>query len=194
MHGPPGVGRTLTAEAAAESMHKPLYMVNIGELGSQPHELEHRLKAILEICYAWDAVLLLDEADIFMEQRSEHDLQRNAMVGIFIRLLEYYQGILFLTTNRVKGLDQAFASRISVQYYFCDLDRDCRAQIWTQIFAGDASLDYQHLSTFHLNGREIKSISKLALAKAKGMALQINSELLIKEINNYISEKNLISN
>jgi len=60
-------------------------------------------------------VLLLDEADIFMEQRSESDIKRNAMVGIFIRLLEYYQGILFLTTNRSGGLDQAFASRISVQ-------------------------------------------------------------------------------
>lgn len=50
MHGPPGVGKTLTAEATAESLHKPLYMVNIGELGSNPSELEHKLKAILEIC------------------------------------------------------------------------------------------------------------------------------------------------
>lgn len=63
-------------------------MVNIGELGSEPYELEHKLKSILEICYAWDAVLLLDEADIFMEQRAENDIKRNAMVGIFIRLLE----------------------------------------------------------------------------------------------------------
>lgn len=50
LHGPPGVGKTLTAEAASESLHKPLYMVNVGELGTDPAELESKLKTILEIC------------------------------------------------------------------------------------------------------------------------------------------------
>ena len=33
LHGPPGVGKTLTAEAMAENFHKPLYPVSMGELG-----------------------------------------------------------------------------------------------------------------------------------------------------------------
>jgi hypothetical protein len=44
-------------------------------------------------------VLLLDEADVFMEARSSHDLDRNKLVAIFLRLLEYFEGIMFLTTN-----------------------------------------------------------------------------------------------
>ena len=88
LHGPPGVGKTLTAEATAETLNKPLYSVNVGELGTRADVLEQKLKEILEICYAWDAVLLLDEADVFMERRADKDIERNAMVGIFLRLLE----------------------------------------------------------------------------------------------------------
>jgi SpoVK/Ycf46/Vps4 family AAA+-type ATPase len=88
LHGPPGVGKTLTAEATSETLKKPLYSVNVGELGTDLEKLEYRLKNILEICYAWDAVLLLDEADIFLEKRNDNDIQRNAMVGVFLRLLE----------------------------------------------------------------------------------------------------------
>lgn len=79
----------MTAEATAETLKKPLYSVNTGELGTKAEILEEKLKEILEICYAWDAILLLDEADIYLEQRSDNDVKRNAMVGIFLRLLEY---------------------------------------------------------------------------------------------------------
>jgi hypothetical protein len=46
-------------------------------------------------------VLLIDEADVFLEKRTLTDVHRNALVSVFLRLLEYYEGILFLTTNRV---------------------------------------------------------------------------------------------
>lgn len=59
--------------------------------------------------------MLLDEADVFLERRVNNDIKRNAMVGVFLRLLEYHQGILFLTTNRVSTFDDAFNSRISVK-------------------------------------------------------------------------------
>lgn len=105
----------------------------MGELGTNAKKLEERLKEILEVACSWNAVVLIDEADIFLERRTENDIQRydsideihviqsrslshfrNAMVGIFLRLLEYHQGILFLTTNRVKSFDNAFYSRISI--------------------------------------------------------------------------------
>jgi hypothetical protein len=46
-----------------------------------------------------DLVLLLDEADVFMQSRDSKSLERNKLVAIFLRLLEYFEGILFLTTN-----------------------------------------------------------------------------------------------
>jgi len=111
LHGPPGIGKTLTAEAIAEVLHKPLYYVTMGELGTDPETMEIRLGEILTLCASWDALVLIDEADVFLEKRSTSDVLRNAMVCVMLRLLEYHQGILFLTTNRVTEFDPAFESR-----------------------------------------------------------------------------------
>lgn len=102
LHGPPGTGKTLTAEGISEFLKCPLYMVSAGELGTDSRYLEAELQKILDICHAWGAILLLDEADVFMEKRTIRDIHRNALVSIFLRQLEYFQGILFLTTNRVE--------------------------------------------------------------------------------------------
>lgn len=96
LHGRPGVGKTLTAEGISEFLKRPLYCVGAGELGTDARTLEQQLGKILDVAHVWGAVLLLDEADVFLERRSVHDLQRNALVSIFLRLLEYFQGILFL--------------------------------------------------------------------------------------------------
>jgi AAA+ superfamily predicted ATPase len=102
LHGPPGTGKTLTAEGISELLKCPLYMASAGELGTDSRFLESELQKILDICHAWGAILLLDEADVFLEKRNMHDIHRNALVSIFLRQLEYFQGILFLTTNRVE--------------------------------------------------------------------------------------------
>lgn len=86
LHGPPGVGKTLTAESVAEFTQRPLYAVSSGELGTYPTDLEENLSQILDVATVWKAVLLLDEADVFLERRSLHDLQRNSLVSIFLRL------------------------------------------------------------------------------------------------------------
>lgn len=102
LHGPPGTGKTLTAEGISELLKCPLYMVSAGDLGTDSRYLEAELQKILDICHAWGAILLLDEADVFLEKRNMQDIHRNALVSIFLRQLEYFQGILFLTTNRVQ--------------------------------------------------------------------------------------------
>ena len=103
-HGPPGVGKTLTAESLAESLRRPLYHVSIGELGTDPRHLEQGLVKISDLAHRWGAILLLDEADVFLEARVMQDVHCNALVTIFLRMLEYFSGILFLTTNRVMSL------------------------------------------------------------------------------------------
>jgi hypothetical protein len=54
--------------------------------------MEKKLQTVLEIATNWEAVILIDEADIFLEARNDNDIVRNAMVGVFLRLLEYHQG------------------------------------------------------------------------------------------------------
>ena len=55
-------------------------------------------------------ILLLDEADVFLHKRSMTDLMQNALVSVFLRQLEYYQGILIMMTNMMKQIDPAFES------------------------------------------------------------------------------------
>ncbi|KZV97816.1 P-loop containing nucleoside triphosphate hydrolase protein [Exidia glandulosa HHB12029] len=108
--GPPGCGKTFTAEAVAETTRQPLYQVTAGELGVDHETVEIRLLRVLGLAQMWNAVLLLDEAEVFLQKRSPSDLQRNAIVSIFLRQLEYYQGILILTTNLAQDCDPAFES------------------------------------------------------------------------------------
>jgi len=186
LHGHPGVGKTLTAESIAELLHRPLYSVSVGELGTDTVELEKRLREILEVSSSWNAVILLDEADIFLEKRSEEDITRNAMVGIFLRLLEYHQGVLFLTTNRVKCFDRAFHSRISVAIKYENLSEKSRKEVWENILGAagvkEGVMDTEGLSKYDLNGRQIRTMTRLALSLAKSEGVEVNKSHLERTI------------
>ncbi|KAF8595214.1 P-loop containing nucleoside triphosphate hydrolase protein [Ceratobasidium sp. AG-I] len=180
-HGNPGTGKTLTAEAVSEHLKLPLYSVSCSEFGTDPEKVEERLRQILEITSLWKAVVLIDEADIFLEQRSE-DIARNAIVGVFLRMLEYHAGIVILTTNRVRTLDEAFQSRISLALKYHDLDQLSRQILWRKFLLlasakveseENAELDFDfsvaditRLSQRAVNGRGIKTVTRTAQALA----------------------------
>lgn len=173
LHGPPGTGKTLTAEGISELLKCPLYMVSAGELGTDPARLEHELQKILDIAHSWGAVLLLDEADVFLEKRQVHDIHRNALVSIFLRLLEYFQGILFLTTNRVDTFDEAFQSRIHLPLRYGELTSKAKRAVWSmfldQVRKQDAASiahfsdhDLDILSRHQLNGRQVSLLRNMS--------------------------------
>ena len=80
----------------AEKQKCPLYTISCGDLGTEPELLEVKLKEVFEYAVTWKAILLLDEADIFLQERDVQDVKRNALVSIFLRELEYFDGILFV--------------------------------------------------------------------------------------------------
>ncbi len=102
--------RDLTA--ISDLLRRPLYMVTSDELGLSPSEVEHDLQRALDQLEYLSAVLLIDEGYIFLEARSGHDLMRNALVSTFLRLLGYYKGVMFSTTNRLDAFDMVISSRI----------------------------------------------------------------------------------
>ncbi|KAL2284101.1 hypothetical protein FJTKL_09096 [Diaporthe vaccinii] len=97
LHGGPGTGKTLTAESVAEIAQRPLYRVTCGDIGTKAEEVENYLEFVLLLGKKWGCVVLLDEADVFLEQRSVSNLERNALVTVFLRVLEYYDGITRLS-------------------------------------------------------------------------------------------------
>ena len=163
--GNPGVGKTLTAEVYAEQTQRPLYVLELGELGTNVGQVEENLRRVFARVARWNAVLQFDECEIFLTQRGE-DLERSAIVGGFLRLLDYYQGILFLTTNRPEVLDHAVRSRVMLRLDYPDLDAAGRAVVWrTMLEAAGLELaegSVEQLAQTNVNGRQIRNLTRLA--------------------------------
>ena len=113
----------------------------------------------------WNAVLQFDECEIFLAKRGD-DLERSAIVGIFLRLLDYYRGFLFLTTNRPDVLDEAVMSRIMLNLKYPDLNLETRQNVWRTMFAqSELELDgvsFEEMAEAKLNGRQIRNLTRLA--------------------------------
>jgi hypothetical protein len=110
-----------------------LYSITCGDIGTTADEVEDRLQDHTELAEKWGCVLLLDEADVFLMRRAWNDMQRNALVSVFLRHLEYYSGILFLTTNIVGVIDEAFKSRIHVALRYPAIDLDSTKKMWNNV-------------------------------------------------------------
>ncbi len=160
LHGAPGVGKTSTAECVADKTERPLFPITCGDLGESAIEVEESLERNFSLAHRWGCVLLLDEADVFLTLRNQTDLRRNAVVSVFLRTLEYYSGILFLTTNRVGTLDPAFKSRIHISLYFPKLGRKASSEIWRNHV--EKAMDYfeKKGGRFAVRKREIIEFSK----------------------------------
>lgn len=138
-YGPPGTGKTLTAESLSERLRRPLWSLSVFELGITPAALETMLVKVLDVVASWGAILLLDEADVYLERRSTQDLARNAMTGVFLRQLEYYRGVLFLTTNRDSAFDEAICSAFPCFCIMEDTTRSNEAKSGPMCFVAWAS-------------------------------------------------------
>ena len=164
--GPAGVGKTLTAEVYAEIIGRPLYRVHSGQLGLNVAAMETALKEVLTRAQRWGAVMLIDEADVYIKRR-EDDMTMNAVVGVFLRVLEYFNGLLFLTTNRVDDIDEAIVSRCIALIRFAPPDLEARRRIWrvmTEQFSvpADAGMIDLLSELFPAaTGRDIKGLTKL---------------------------------
>jgi len=147
--------------------------VTAGDLGITAAEVEQNLSSVLQLCSEWGALTLIDEADLFLETRTTQEMARNSVVCVMLRLLEYHQGVLFLTSNRAHNVDPAVQSRITVFLKYEALDSAGRTAVWRNLL--DA-LSEGHtacpemLGRHLLNGRQIKNSLLLgkALAKARG--------------------------
>ncbi|KAF7532266.1 hypothetical protein G7054_g8120 [Neopestalotiopsis clavispora] len=132
--GVPGVGKTLTAESVTALANRPLLSIGVSDIGTKSTEVEGNLERTFALAALWKAVLLFDEADVFLEARGGRgsDIARNTMVSVLLRILEYYEGILILTTNRLKTFDMAVQSRVHIAVEYSDLNKEQRKKIFEE--------------------------------------------------------------
>ena len=129
------------------------------------------LQKILKLCELWKAVLLIDEAEAYLENRVYGNTMRNAVVTVLLRLLEYHEEVIFLTTNYIKRIDVAFKSRISVAIKYPTLDITSREKIWTR-FLETAGVDILENELLFPRAGESKftklQLNKLAVQELNG--------------------------
>ena len=129
--------------------------------------MDAQLSLISRLTSHWKALVLLDEADVFVQERSlNHHM--NDKVSVFLRKLEYFQGVMFLTINRVKDFDDAIQSRITQAFTYGALSFTTRRTVWERFLKkattvyGPAAYkpdDLNSLTWRSLNGRQVTPFS-----------------------------------
>lgn len=180
--GVPGVGKTLTAEIYAELIERPLYLLHSGSLGTNAKDIEANLRVIFSRSERWNCVLLLDEADVFIVRRGDN-IEQNAIVAEFLRTMEYFSGLLFMTTNRPADIDEAIISRCAAIIEYTIPTPDNAARIW-RVFARQYQFDLsdtlleQLLATFEeISPRDMKMLLRLVLRVASNENVKPDIEL-----------------
>jgi len=181
--GPPGVGKTLTAEVYSEVMERPLYRVQSSQLGITVRALEEELKKVLQRAERWGAILLIDEADVYVRARGT-DIEQNAIVGVFLRVLEYYRGVLFMTTNMGTTIDDAIVSRVTARMNYELPAEEQQKELWTILSKQNGvnllNKEIAQILVNHpqLSGRDIKNLLKLAGRVANAKGIEVSAELI----------------
>lgn len=144
--GAPGTGKTLTAEIMAEALGLPLYTIQCSQLGLDPIKIEENLSEVLHNAERWNAILQLDEADVYIRERGL-DIAHNAIVGAFLRILEKAKCIMFMTTN-ISSIDDAILSRATAVLRYKKPQMDKLLQIFKVLsdqFKVEVDFDIQEL-------------------------------------------------
>ena len=166
--GPPGTGKTYTAEIIAGELDRPLYRVNIPEVVSKwVGETEKHIRTIFQQARISHAMLLFDEADSLFasrvsETRSSTDRYANMEVNLLLQEIERFPGIVILTTNFFGTLDKALVRRIQFRVSFEEPSEAERLAIWQVLCPTEAPLasdvDFAELARkYDLTGGMIKN-------------------------------------
>jgi hypothetical protein len=180
--GLPGVGKTLTAEVYAEITEKPLYSIQAGTLGTTAAKISESLKDVFQRAKRWDCVLLIDEADVFVMRRGDN-IETNAVVSEFLRALEYFDGLLIMTTNRPDDIDEAILSRCAAIISYDPPSPAAARDIWNRLAESfgaplPAALVEQLVAAFpEITGRDIKMLLRLSLRVAASRSVAPDIEI-----------------
>ncbi len=180
--GIPGVGKTLTAEVYAELTERPLYSVHAGMLGTNAENINKGLSTIFARAKRWQCVLLLDEADVFVSERSSN-IHQNAIVAEFLRAMEYFDGLLFMTTNRSGDIDEAIISRCGAIIDYQPPTPDQARRVWSLMAEKngvvlDETLIDRLIHRFPgIVQRDIRNLMRLTLRMSKARNLPLDEDL-----------------
>jgi len=176
--GPPGTGKSFTAEAIANHLNKNIIKVNYAEIESKyVGETPKNITAAFTKAKQSDSILFFDEADSILGKRLTNVTQSadhgvNVSRSVMLLQLDKFDGVVLFATNLPENFDGAFVRRILAHIEFVLPDIDCRKKLWKYLFPDEMpkheSIDLIWLAekSEGLSGGEILNVVKLAAGMA----------------------------
>lgn len=201
--GPPGTGKTMAAQVIAADLELDLFRIDLASVVSKYiGETAKNLDKIFTRASRMNAVLLFDEADSLFSKRTEvkdsHDRHANTDTNYLLQLLEEYQGIALLASNKRNNVDPAFIRRIRYVLEFHRPDAAQRRTIWRQVLreliGPDALRGLEplvaHISAgVDLSGAQIKNAVLAAIFIARRRRQPVGVEQLIRGVDRELGKE-----
>jgi len=189
--GASGTGKTMTASVIANEIGLDLYRIELsGIVSKYIGETEKNLDKIFKAAKQANCILFFDEADALFGKRSEvkdaHDRYANIEVSYLLQKIESHDGIVILTTNLAKSIDQAFTRRMQFIIEYPRPDVEHREKLWSGMFGKTVPLaddvDFNFLARQLDNtGGDIKNMAlDAALMAASSERQVIDMALLVR--------------
>jgi SpoVK/Ycf46/Vps4 family AAA+-type ATPase len=196
--GPPGVGKTMMAGIIGRELGLDVYRIDLSRILSKwVGETEKNLSALIDEANRTRAVLVFDEADALFSKRtdvnSSSDRYSNVEVNYLLQKMEVFDGIIILTTNLEKGIDEAFVRRLDFRIRFPEPTLEERQEMWERMLPAELQygrdVDLAELArNFEMTGGYIKK----ALIRAGLIAIERSAEqriLFQEDLRRAISEE-----
>ncbi len=190
MSGPPGTGKTMTAQVLASRLGLELYKIDLSQITDKyVGETEKRLRQVFDQAEKSNMVLFFDEADALLGKRSEvkdaRDRYANTEVAYLLQRMEEYKGIVLMATNQAGSIDAAFVRRFRYHLTFTLPGEALRREIWEDALRGipAAGVQTDYLARqFQLSGAQIKNIALNAAYRAAEDGGLLRMQHLVRSI------------
>ncbi|WP_274650173.1 ATP-binding protein [Paenibacillus humicola] len=187
--GPPGTGKTMAAEVAANVLQLEAYKIDLSQVISKYiGETEKNLHDIFQEAQRTNAILFFDESDALFGKRSEvkdaHDKYANVETAYLLQKMEEYEGVSILATNFQQNIDDAFLRRINIVVKFPFPDAEHREKLWRSMIPSATPLsddvDFAALaSKIEVAGGNIKNIVLTAAFMAASAGTRVGMRELV---------------
>ncbi len=200
--GPPGTGKTMTAEAIARALKKPLMIVNYAQLENMwVGETEKNIEAVFQAAKEQDSVLLFDEADAVFHRRGMSLAPwTNRDVNVLLNHLENSPGVCILATNLARVMDRALDRRIDIAVEFEMPDAELRKELWRKLVPKEAPLgkdvDFDALAKkYALSGGSVLNSVRQAMRNAlkHGKRHRITQEDFVRAADRELRKSDLMA-
>lgn len=188
--GPPGTGKTASAEALADRLQLPIMVANYAKVQNCfKGQTEKNVVKTFRDASRHNAVLFWDEADaMFYDRDSGQRSWEVRDVNVLLQELETFEGVCVLATNRKVSLDPALERRLSMKVEFQRPDRSMRRRIWEKLLPDEMpvaeNIDMDRLASEELTGGEIKNVvlNAARMALVRGADTEIGMADFIRAI------------